>query len=302
MFISLISSAVRDEEFQSSTWQAQNEYRKRWNSETIWNQTKCNETLQVTKEPHITLTCEEDLSLKQIINLLIPIGSSPHFPIYSASQLANKQSGEYYLDLGSGFPIVKFFIDLMQPSNVWIRLNYKVNLQIYPTSEKFRWTIKMTEQLIKLIKDFGFSDKLQTIHTDQSWYLENVIIIAKKKISYQNFDLSVSIPEYAANVFNGLTPTGTEWSLIYNSGYVWFTGTFKTYGTWTSMYNGCNNGNGVVGYYDVNTERYLKTGGQDYHTGEYIHSGCNGYGSQDNSITSRVDWDNTRVFWARIQF
>ena len=159
----------------------------------------------------------------------------------------------------------------------------------------------MADYLLRLIKDFGFSDKIETMHTDQSWVLGNVSITASKMLSYLLSNNSVSIPEYAANVFNGLTPTGTQWAIDYPIGYLWFSGQFITYEAWSSMYVGCTGENGVL-YYHVNQQASLRTGGHESHTGEYIHSNCNAYGSQDNSITSRVDWQNTRVFWGRIKF
>jgi hypothetical protein len=39
--------------------------------------------------------------------------------------------------------------------------------------------------------------------------------------------------------------------------------------------------------------------GFEKHTGWFIHGKCNNYSQENNSITSRWDWDNTRVIWVR---
>lgn len=54
------------------------------------------------------------------------------------------------------------------------------------------------------IKDIGFSDNEYSMDTQYSWYIENV-----------KFSTNTTLPinQVIANVFNGKTPTGTEWSL-----------------------------------------------------------------------------------------
>jgi basic membrane lipoprotein Med (substrate-binding protein (PBP1-ABC) superfamily) len=42
----------------------------------------------------------------------------------------------------------------------------------------------------------------------------------------------VNLNQIVANVFNGKTPTGNQWSLGYNEGYLVYSGTIKTYGNW----------------------------------------------------------------------
>lgn len=59
------------------------------------------------------------------------------------------------------------------------------------------------------------------------------------------------------------------------------------------MFYGCGK------YADVGSEVSFRIGGRIGHTGEFISASCNDYSDVDHSITSRWDWDNTRVLWVR---
>ena len=41
---------------------------------------------------------------------------------------------------------------------------------------------------------------------------------------------NLPINQVIANVFNGKTPTGTDWTLAYDGGYLQYEGVVKTYG------------------------------------------------------------------------
>ena len=103
------------------------------------------------------------------------------------------------------------------------------------------------------------------------------------------------INQVIANVFNGLTPTGTPWTPSYQGGYLYYSGVIKTYGDFKSFYMGAN----WKEHYMIGTNVSLRTGGGKNHTGEFIHSKCNGYSEKEHSITNRIGWTNKRVFWIR---
>ena len=66
-----------------------------------------------------------------------------------------------------------------------------------------------------------------------------------------------------ANVFNGKTPTGTQWSQTYNEGNLIFSGIIKTYGVWDKFWMGWHKDP----YVKIGTNTTLKSGGHVYHTG-----------------------------------
>ena len=114
------------------------------------------------------------------------------------------------------------------------------------------------------IKNIAFSDNQYSADTDQSWYMQNV-----------KFKTTTNLPinQVIANVFNGKTPTGTDWTLAYDGGYLQYEGVVKTYGDFQSYYMGQNNKQHVR----IGTNTTLRTGGTKDHTGELIHSSYNGY-------------------------
>ena len=123
------------------------------------------------------------------------------------------------------------------------------------------------------------------MNTENSWILKTVLLSPEG-----------TKEKYAMNIFNGLTPAGTNWFVNYTDGYLYFTGTLQTYGSFSSILIGCS-------YYKyLGNVTFFRTGGAFMHTGEYIHSVCNDYSTNNNSITSRVGWTNSRVFWAAFKF
>ena len=70
----------------------------------------------------------------------------------------------------------------------------------------------LTEEDIPKMKitDIGWSDNPETMNTPESWYINNV--------NFQtNFQTNINFPisKLVANVFNGKTPTGEEWTEQY---------------------------------------------------------------------------------------
>lgn len=161
------------------------------------------------------------------------------------------------------------------------------------------------EQILQnlLTKDFAVSDKIETLNSEWSWVLNNI------NFNYENFDFNKM-----TNVANCKTPEGSEWSIEYWSQYQfyhkwenwelirrlddssWFlkiNWLLSTFWTWEQMFYGCKK------YKNINEMTEFSIWWMEAHTGWFIHSSCNNYSSKDNSITSRWDWDNTRVIWVR---
>jgi hypothetical protein len=159
-----------------------------------------------------------------------------------------------------------------------------------------QWTEQSVAAILPHITAFGVSDDPATMSTEYSWYIESPVITAGRTTTYGHYDLNVPLIRYLMNILNGLTPTGTPWSINYSDAYVWFSGMFKTFGSWRSMYVGAN----WTSYASVNTSFSFRCGGHIHHTGEFIHTACNGYGSQDHSITERANWSGRRFFWFRL--
>ena len=165
---------------------------------------------------------------------------------------------------------------------------------VAPASQHFSWTAKYIKELD--IRAFGVSDNINTVHRDYSWIIKNVKFSAGKTKEYGSYDNSCDTYEMLANIFNGKTPTGTDWTADYDKAYVWFSGHFVTFGSWTSMYEGKD----YKSYVKTGTDYAFRCGGHPYHCGEFIHSNCNGYDKKDHSITGLISWKNPRVFWVRL--
>ncbi len=86
--------------------------------------------------------------------------------------------------------------------------------------------------------------------------------------------------------------TFVTFCLLYvTGGYIRMKGTLSTFGSWREMSNHCgcrHNDEGCEILY-VNSTVQFRIGGRQYHTGEFIHTSCNGYNLHDrkNSILSR---------------
>jgi hypothetical protein len=159
------------------------------------------------------------------------------------------------------------------------------------------WTEELVAAFLPRVTAFGVSDKPDTMNTEYSWYIESPEISAARTVSYLNYDYNVPLLQYLTNILNGLTPTGTPWSIHYDAALVRVAGVFKTYGDSTSMYEGQH----WTSYLPVNTKTRFRCGGHIQQTGEFIHTSCNGYGSHHHSITSRANWSDRRYFWFRLR-
>ena len=182
-----------------------------------------------------------------------------------------------------------------------MRANIKDKQTIYPASQTVKFTPKIIENLA--IKHIGFSDSKLTMNTEYSWILKDVnfggsIVTSSEGVYPPTYISGDIVNHYAmiANYFNGLTPTATTWDINYDRGYLFFSGTFLTYGNWTKMYVGAN----WTSMVNIGENTSFRTGGWCQHTGEYIHTSCNGYDKKEHSITSRSNWDNIRVFWVSV--
>jgi hypothetical protein len=165
----------------------------------------------------------------------------------------------------------------------WARILYRADNIMNLT---YNGTLTASDITNMNIKDIAFSDNEYSAVTNESWYIENV-----------QFSTNTNLPlnQVIANVFNGKTPTGTEWNLKYAGGYLYYSGIIKTYGDFKSFYMGAN----WKAHITIGTQSSLRTGGHPHHTGEFIHSSCNGYSDKDHSITNRIGWKSKRVFWVR---
>jgi hypothetical protein len=259
----------------------------------------------VTAEDHLSELLGREEELRRLTQNRRPavdaqvdeanLGKTSRAPITSVQQLAVRPSGAWFVDL----PFIgqaQLVFDLSRQGQIWLRLNHKLGRSFNGTTG-LRWTVDSIRSLIPHIKSFGVSDSLNTIYTEYSWYLEDVTIRAARTTGYLQYACDVSVEQYLMNVLNGLTPTGTGWSIHYDAAYVWFTGLFKTFGTWMSMYEGRD----WTSHIAVGTKTSFRSGGHPHHTGEFIHTSCNGYRSINHSITSRVDWRDNRVFWVRFE-
>jgi hypothetical protein len=222
-------------------------------------------------------------------------GTSSATPIRSLEVLKRKASGDYFVEL-FGLPCSKLHFCITPDKQVWMQLCAKAGTRFAPTPG-LTWTNDTVNTILGHVKAFGVSNSFATMVTEYSWYIENPTISAARTVSYLQYNSNVDRLGYIRNVLNGLTPTGPGWHLGYDAGYIWFSGRFRTFGTWTSMYEGAN----WTSHIPVNAQTSFRCGGHIHHTGEFIHTSCNGYGTQDHSITSRANWSDTRVFWFRVE-
>jgi hypothetical protein len=114
------------------------------------------------------------------------------------------------------------------------------------------------------IVDIGWSDNIYQMNTEYSWYMNNAA-----------FTTTEGLDKYQAiaNIFNGKTPTGTDWSIGYEGGYLYYDGIIQTYGNFKSFYMGCQ----WKAHITIGTAVSLRSGGGQHHSGEFIHSSYNGY-------------------------
>jgi hypothetical protein len=93
---------------------------------------------------------------------------------------------------------------------------------------------ELTEEDIKKMKivDIGWSDNPETMNTPESWYIND--------LEFKTVKMTINLPilKVVANVFNGKTPTGEEWTDKYEGGLLTYHGIMRTYGHFNSFYMG----------------------------------------------------------------
>ncbi|KAI8496510.1 UDP-glucuronosyltransferase 2A1 [Branchiostoma belcheri] len=167
----------------------------------------------------------------------------------------------------------------------WMRFYYKAGPNTCHNYEGVTWTGPIMGKINAT--DFLVSDDVNTANTELSWLFRGFESTSMRvKDTMQAF----------ANLGNCRTPSGSQWSQGYTDAYVFVTGTLETLGTWTSMYVGCGHSSTAA----VGQVTNIRFGGGHSHSGEFVHTSCNGYRvNYQNSITSRWNTDNTRVMWIR---
>lgn len=202
------------------------------------------------------------------------------------------ESGYYYIN-----PLVwgayekfgkvqKVYCDMESDGWGWTRLYYK-NGKETCINDGMSYNKFMLEKLFT--KDIAVSDNIETLQTQGSWILHDV--------DFKNKDFDYS---KMTNVANCKTPLWGVWNMEYwqedengTYSFLMFIWKLQTLWNWKQMFYWCGK------YVDVDGEISLRIWGRLWHTGEFISSSCNDYSDKDNSITSRWDWDNTRVIWVR---
>ena len=194
-------------------------------------------------------------------------------------------NGYYNLNLNNNEKLLLYF-DFSISNSIWVRLNYKIGNSFFSTLNQSFLNNNQVLSIYSLIKDFGWSDCIYTINSTKSWIMENV--------NFSKANTNLDLISLLTNIFNGKTPTGENWNLEYSTGYIFYEGTFKSFQNWDKIFYGCSS------FLPINSKSSFRSGGGVSHTGEYIHGNCNDYQTINNSITSRVNWDNSRVFWAKL--
>ncbi|MBW7954897.1 hypothetical protein H3C61_03730 [Candidatus Gracilibacteria bacterium] len=221
-------------------------------------------------------------------------------------EIGFNKSGYYYINplLNTAFSkftkLLKVFCDLENDGGGWTRLYYKTKSNSCENDNNYYF-----EKIISKVftKDFAVSDNLESLKSEGSWILKN--------IDLKNKDFSLS---KLTNVANCKTPNGEKWSSDYgkdfkffhkdifgntitkledNSGILRFNGTLSTLGKWDKMYYGCDY------YKNIGDNTTFEIGGFEGHEQRFIYGACSNFSLKDNSISSKWDTNNTRVFWVR---
>lgn len=166
----------------------------------------------------------------------------------------------------------------------WTRIYYKIWKNMC-----LNWSINYELDTIKNIftKDFAVSDNLKSLNSEWSWLINNV------NFENKNFDY-----EKIKNIINCKAPNWEKWTSDYIWWFVNIQWKLSTMWKWKDMFYWCNTkktlwDDTVLRIWWFVNEKWA------VHKWEFIHWTCNDYTEKDNSITSKWDWDNTRVIWVR---
>ncbi|TNV76074.1 hypothetical protein FGO68_gene15660 [Halteria grandinella] len=211
-----------------------------------------------------------------------------------------RTSGSYFIKL-SGDKVAQLYFLIEGEGKVWMRGQSKIGQNIKKANEcSSQWT-KSDVKMLPKIADVGWSESLESLTGQRTWFLQNASFKVSQTISDGQYSYkSWSFSKCLANLLNGETPDGQGWSIGYFQGYLFIEGLFATRGSWDKMATGTKNP-GWTTHYQVGQSYSLRTGGHYNHTGEFIHSTCNGYNTECNSITSRIGWGDTKVVWYRLE-
>ncbi len=177
---------------------------------------------------------------------------------------------------------LKVYCDMTSDWGWWTRLYYKDWIEKCSNDDNY-FNPFIIEKL--LTKDFAVSDKKETLKSEWSWILKDI-----------DFNEQWFSKQKMANVANCNTPNWENWSKDYNKWYLTLKWTLSTMWKWTEMFSGCE-------FYKKVWEKLVVFNiwwiDKYWMTWEFIHTLCNNYSQKDHSITSKWDWDNTRVIWVR---
>ncbi len=230
----------------------------------------------------------ENVIIWDKLNLKMFISHTPESQALSCLEIRKAwiiESAYYYINplLNSNLRIpkipLKVYCDMENDWGWWTRLYYK-DWKETCFNEKHYYNSFIIEKIFT--KDFAVSDTLETIKSEWSWILKDV------DFSHKNFDFIKM-----ANVANCTTPIWTWWTSDYSEGHLTIAWTLLTMWNWKSMFYGC--------WFEkkLTDKISFRIWWWEKHNWEFIHWSCNDYTEKDNSITSRWDWNNTRVIWVR---
>jgi len=218
--------------------------------------------------------------------------SVPECPSLETLMQSKMPSGRYCFTLENKESPLRSYIDFNTEGKPWIQLHSKDGLDIIPSMIQIN--------IIGVIGDIGISDNITTMNVENSWIIRNAKISCEKVLSKPTdypviYNQEKNCDVYFSNLLKGLTPTGTNWNQTYKEGYLYIEGLLDTYGNWTKMYEGVE----WESYLTKNSQVKFRSGGSPWQEGEFIHSNGKGYNSKDHSVTSKVNWNNSRVLWFR---